>query len=64
MKIVVLVMCILQKDVEKTNSSGHLDEKEIVRLVRRDERRALRRMKYCAGVNKNRQCECVIGSNH
>ena len=33
MKIVVLVMCILQKDVEKTNSSGHVDEKEIVRLV-------------------------------
>ena len=26
------------KDVEKTNSSGHVDEKEIVRLVRRDER--------------------------
>ena len=31
-------MCILQKDVEKTNSSGYVDEKEIVRLVRRDER--------------------------
>ena len=39
MKIVVLVMCILQTDVEKTNSSGCIDEKEIVRLVRRDERR-------------------------
>ena len=38
MKIVLLVRCILQKDVEKTNSSGYLDEKEIVRLVRRDER--------------------------
>ena len=34
MKIVVLLMCILQKDVEKTNSSGY-----VVRLVRRDERR-------------------------
>ena len=33
-------MCILQKDVEKTNSSGYVNEKEIaiVRLVRRDER--------------------------
>ena len=38
MKIVFLVMCILQKDVEKMNSSGYVDEKEIGRLVRRDER--------------------------
>ena len=36
-EIVVFVTCILQKDVEKTNSSGYVDEKEIVRLVRRDE---------------------------
>ena len=27
-------MCILQKDVEKGNSSGYVDEKEIVRLVK------------------------------
>ena len=25
---------------------------------------AFRRMKYCVGVNKNRQCVCVIGGRH
>ena len=50
----------------------YFDEKMLKKQIvlymlirRRDEREtcAFRRIKYYVGVDKNRQCECVIGGN-
>ena len=57
----------LRRKKEKKNK---VEEIQLPNLVSPKEPRnqwepcPFRRIKYCVGVDKNRQCECVIGDNH
>ena len=53
-----------EKMLKKQIILDMLVRKRIFGVVGRDETCAFRKIKYCVGVVKNRQCECVIGSNH